>query len=166
MSLRPDEWTRLKEVFDGARALPPDARPAFIAGACGADQALRLEVERLLASHEAAASFLETPAMLVEQITTAPTLEGQRLGAYHIERQIGAGGMGEVYRAVDTRLNRPVAIKFLSSELADSSARRRFQQEAKMASALNHPHIHTVHEAGEFDGRQYLVTAFVDGGRL
>src|SRR5918995_6487207 len=74
--------------------------------------------------------------------------------------------MGEVYRAVDTRLNRPVAIKLLSSDLADSSARRRFQQEAKMASALNHPHILTVHEAGEFDGRQYLVTEFVDGGTL
>ena len=89
-------------------------------------------------------------------------LEGQRLGAYLIERRIGAGGMGEVFRALDTRLNRPVAIKLLSSELADSSARRRFQQEAKMASALNHPHILTVHEAAEFDGRQYLVTEFVE----
>jgi tetratricopeptide (TPR) repeat protein len=93
-------------------------------------------------------------------------LEGRRLGAYRIESRLGAGGMGEVYRAVDTRLNRPVAIKFLSSELATSSARRRFQQEAKMASALNHPHILTVHEAGEFDGRQYLVTELVDGGTL
>ena len=166
MSFRPDEWTRLREVFDGARALPPDARPAFLAGACRGDQALRLEVEQLLASHEAAASFLETPAMLVEDTARATALEGQRLGAYQIERRIGAGGMGEVYRAVDTRLNRPVAIKLLSSELADSSARRRFQQEAKMASALNHPHILTVHEAGEFDGRQYLVTEFVDGGTL
>ena len=166
MSYLPDDWTRLKELFDGARALPPDARPVFLTGACRGDQALRLEVERLLASHDAAASFLETPAMLVENTAGATTLEGQRLGAYQIERRIGAGGMGEVYRAVDTRLNRPVAIKLLSSELADSSARRRFQQEAKMASALNHPHILTVHEAAEFDGRQYLVTEFVDGGTL
>ena len=166
MSYLPDDWTRLKEVFDGARALPPDARPAFLTGACRGDQAFRLEIERLLASHDAAASFLETPAMLVENTAGASTLEGQRLGAYQIERRIGAGGMGEVYRAVDTRLNRPVAIKLLSSELADSSARRRFQQEAKMASALNHPHILTVHEAAEFDGRQYLVTEFVDGGTL
>ena len=74
--------------------------------------------------------------------------------------------MGEVYRAEDTRLNRPVAIKFLSSEIADESARRRFQQEAKMASALNHPHILTVHEADEVGGRQYLVTEFIDGGTL
>jgi len=74
--------------------------------------------------------------------------------------------MGEVYQARDTRLNRPVAIKFLSSAVADESARRRFQQEAKMASALNHPHIVTVHEVGELDGQQYLVTEFVDGGTL
>jgi serine/threonine protein kinase len=146
MSFLPRERTRLKEVFDGARALPPHARPAFLTGACRGDEALRLEVEQLLASHDAATGFLETPAM---------RLDGQRLGAYQIEGRIGAGGMGEVYRAVDTRLNRPVAIKLLSSELADSSARRRFQQEAKMASALNHPHILTVHEATGFDGRNW-----------
>ncbi len=91
---------------------------------------------------------------------------GTRLGVYEIATQIGTGGMGEVYQARDTRLNRPVAIKFLSSQIADESARRRFQQEARMASALNHPHIVTVHEVGEFDGQQYLVTEFVDGGTL
>src|SRR5262245_28772798 len=74
--------------------------------------------------------------------------------------------MGEVYRARDTRLNRPVAIKFVSSEHVNASARRRFQQEARMASALNHPHILTVHEAGEFEGQQYLVTEFIDGGTV
>jgi serine/threonine protein kinase len=74
--------------------------------------------------------------------------------------------MGVVYRALDTRLNRPVAIKFLSDELATAAARRRFQREAQMASALNHPHILTVHDAAEFEGRQYLVTEFVDGGTL
>jgi serine/threonine protein kinase len=167
MSLHPDEWARLKGLFDGARALPPDARPAYLSEECGGDEALRREVERLLASHDAAGSFLETPAaVVVDPTTRMPGLEGQRLGAYRMESRIGAGGMGEVYRAVDTRLNRPVAIKFLPSDLADSSARRRFQQEAKMASALNHPHIVTVHEAGEVDGRQYLVTEFVDGGTL
>src|SRR5512134_2635940 len=91
---------------------------------------------------------------------------GSRLGAYEIEGPLGAGGMGEVFRARDTRLNRSVAIKFLSQEVADSSARRRFQQEAETASALNHPHILTVHEAGEVQDRQYLVTEFVDGGTL
>jgi Tol biopolymer transport system component/predicted Ser/Thr protein kinase len=90
----------------------------------------------------------------------------KKIGHYEIQDRIGAGGMGEVFRAEDTRLNRPVAIKFLSQDLADESARRRFQQEAKMASALNHPHILTVHEAGELDGCQYLVTEFIDGGTL
>src|SRR5205823_2894128 len=79
---------------------------------------------------------------------------------------IGRGGMGEVYRARDTQLNRPVAIKFLSPDFVSPSARKRFQQEAKTASALNHPHILTVHEAGEFEGQQYLVTEFVDGGTI
>jgi serine/threonine-protein kinase len=91
---------------------------------------------------------------------------GVRLGPYEIHSAIGAGGMGIVYRALDTKLNRPVAIKFLSDELANPAARRRFQREAQAASSLNHPHIITVHDAGEFQGRQYLVTEFIDGGTL
>ena len=74
--------------------------------------------------------------------------------------------MGIVYRALDTKLNRPVAIKFLSSHLADAASRRRFQREAQMASSLNHPHILTVYDAGEIEGRQYIVTEFIDGGTL
>jgi serine/threonine protein kinase/tetratricopeptide (TPR) repeat protein len=93
-------------------------------------------------------------------------IAGQRIGAYQVQAALGAGGMGVVYRAVDTKLNRPVAIKFLSDDLADAAARRRFQREAQTASSLNHPHIVTVHDVGELDGRQYLVTEFVDGGTL
>ena len=95
-----------------------------------------------------------------------PLNAGTQLGVYKIESVLGEGGMGTVYRALDTKLNRPVAIKVLSDELADAPARRRFQREAQMASSLNHPHILTVHDAGEFEGRQYLVTEFVDGGTL
>lgn len=95
-----------------------------------------------------------------------PLVPGTRIGVYRIESTLGHGGMGVVYRALDTNLNRPVAIKFLSDELATSAARKRFQREAQMASALNHPHILTVHDAAEFEGRQYLVTEFVDGGTL
>jgi len=91
---------------------------------------------------------------------------GTKVGFYEIVAPLGAGGMGVVYRALDTRLNRSVAIKFISDELADRVARRRFQREAQMASALNHPHILTVYDAGEFEGRQYLVAEFVDGGTL
>ena len=91
---------------------------------------------------------------------------GDRIGGYQVEAALGAGGMGVVYRALDTKLNRPVAIKFLSDDLADAAARRRFQREAQTASSLNHPHIVTVYDVGEVDGRQYLVTEFVDGGTL
>ena len=91
---------------------------------------------------------------------------GFRIGLYEVLAQIGAGGMGEVYRARDTRLNRPVAVKVLSNELADLAARRRFQREAQAASSLNHPHILTVLDAGEWEGRQYLVTELVEGGTL
>jgi Tol biopolymer transport system component/predicted Ser/Thr protein kinase len=91
---------------------------------------------------------------------------GTLIGAYRIEAPLGEGGMGTVYRALDTKLNRPVAIKFLSDDLADAAARRRFQRGAQMASSLNHPHILTVYDVGEFEGRQYIVTEFVDGGTL
>src|SRR5215471_13374838 len=83
---------------------------------------------------------------------------GQQLGSYEITGLLGKGGMGVVYRARDTKLNRPVAIKLLSDDLADAAARRRFQREAQMASSLNHPHILTVLDVGEFEGCQYLVT--------
>jgi len=93
-------------------------------------------------------------------------MPGTFIDSYRIESQLGEGGMGTVYRALDTKLNRPVAIKFLSDELADAAARRRFQQEAKLASSLNHPHILTVYDVGEFEQKQYIVTEFVDGGTL
>jgi eukaryotic-like serine/threonine-protein kinase len=90
----------------------------------------------------------------------------QRVGPYQIETRLGEGGMGTVYRALDTKLNRLVAVKFLASDRADVAALRRFQREAQMASSLNHPHILTVHDAGEFEGIPYLVTELVEGGTL
>jgi len=97
---------------------------------------------------------------------TSPLSSGSVFGQYRIEGVLGQGGMGIVYRANDTKLNRPVAIKLLSPDIANGEARRRFQREAQMASSLNHPHIVTVHDAGEWDGQQYIVTEFVDGGTL
>jgi serine/threonine protein kinase/WD40 repeat protein len=95
-----------------------------------------------------------------------PVSPGTRLSHYEIVSLLGAGGMGEVYLATDTRLNRAVAVKFLSADVGDENARRRFQQEARMASSLNHPHVVTVFETGEFEGREYLVSEFMDGGTL
>jgi eukaryotic-like serine/threonine-protein kinase len=91
---------------------------------------------------------------------------GTRIGQYEVIAPLGEGGMGVVYRALDTKLQRPVAVKFLSEDIADAAGRRRFQREAQTASSLNHPHILTVHDVGEFEGRQYLVTELVDGGTL
>src|SRR6266481_1342529 len=95
-----------------------------------------------------------------------PLAPGTQIGPYRIESPLGQGGMGTVYRALDTKLKRPVAVKFLSDALADAAARGRFQREAQMASSLNHPHIVTVHDVGEHEGRQYIVTEFIDGGTL
>jgi serine/threonine protein kinase/Tol biopolymer transport system component len=158
----------IEELYEAAR--DPARRAEVLAAA---DPVLRAEVESLLARDLSAqdlsdAGTLDQPARTVAGSDSAATViaPGAKIGPYKIEVLLGAGGMGEVFRAVDTKLNRPVAIKFLSAELADTAARRRFQREAQMASSLNHPHILTVHDAGDFEGRQYLVTEFVDGGTL
>ena len=153
----------IEELYQAAR--DPARRAEVLAAA---DPALRAEVESLLAQDLSDAGSLDPPARAVAGSDSASTViaPGVKIGPYKIEALLGAGGMGEVFRAVDTKLNRPVAIKFLSAELADTAARRRFQREAQMASSLNHPHILTVHDAGDFEGRQYLVTEFVDGGTL
>jgi serine/threonine protein kinase len=91
---------------------------------------------------------------------------GTRIGPYDVIALLGSGGMGDVYQARDTRLNRHVAIKFLAEGIADPHAISRFQQEALTASSLNHPHILTVFESGEIDGKQYLAAELVDGGTL
>src|SRR5437588_12722805 len=100
MSHRPDEWPRVREVFEAAVALPADARPAYLSKTCGGDDDVRRQVEALLASHERAKSFLETPA-IPQSAHAARTahLEGQRIGPYQIASRNGAGGMGDGYRA-------------------------------------------------------------------
>ena len=95
-----------------------------------------------------------------------PLPAGSQIGPYEIVALLGSGGMGDVYRARNTRLNRHVAIKFLADAIADPLAISRFQQEALTASSLNHPHILTVFESGEIDGKNYLVAELVDGGTL
>src|SRR5262249_10324879 len=161
--MTPERWRQIEELYHAARERAPADRSALLAEA---DAELRREVEAML-EQDASSKILDHPAkdILIDSRLTNVT-PGSQLGPYQIETLIGSGGMAEVYRALDTRLNRPVAIKFLSPELVNESARSRFHQEARMASALNHPHILTVLEAGEFEGKQYLVTEFVDGGTI
>ena len=160
-------WSRLKDVFDGARALAVDARPAYLATACDGDKSLRHDAEMLLESHDRAPGFLETPAMLFADPTPTKALEGQRIGPYQLTSRIGAGGMGEVYRARDTTLNRDVAIKVLLPHVADDPDRlARFRREAQLLASLNHPHIAQVHgfdDAGELHA---LVMELVEGPTL
>ena len=164
-----DRWKRVDSLFQAALTHPPGERDAFLRQVCAGDEALEREVRSLLASGQDAGSFLESPAMEVAARATPETtdsLTGQTISHYRLLDKLGEGGMGVVYRALDTKLNRPVAIKFLAEDLADAEARRRFQREAQMASSLNHPHILTVFDVGEFERRQYLVTEFIDGGTL
>ena len=158
---------RLKEVFAGARALPAERRPAYLAEACGDNEALRQEVESLLASNERAKSFLETPAAAqVQDAFAAKNLEGHRIGSYQIEAWIGAGGMGEVYKALDTKLNRQVAIKVLLPAVADDPDRlARFSREAHVLASLNHPHIAQIYGL-EDAGVRALVMELVEGPTL
>src|SRR5687767_8202023 len=106
-----ENWSHIKELFVAALGLPADRRPSYLAEACGADDALRRRVQTMLESHEQAPSFLEAPPHVDAASGVAPSLEGRRIGAYQLLERIGAGGMGEVYAARDTRLNRDVAIK-------------------------------------------------------
>ena len=159
----PERFRQIEKLYHAVAELPVGQRAAILAQA---DPEIRREVEALLAQPDGAALLSRPTASPLEESTLTHLGVGAMWGSYRIENQIGAGGMGVVYRALDTRLNRPVAIKVLSHEMADADARRRFQREAQMASSLNHPHILTVYDAGEFDGRQYLVTEYIDDGTL
>jgi serine/threonine protein kinase len=167
MSLALEPWSRLKEVFEDARGLASDARAAYLAAACDGDESLRQELELLLASHDRAASFLETPAVLLGDNGSTKSLEGQWIGCYRISERIGMGGMGEVYRARDTKLNRHVAIKVLLPGVANDPDRlARFSREAQILASLNHPHIAQIYGLEDAGGVRALVMELVDGPTL
>jgi serine/threonine-protein kinase len=165
------KWQQVKKVFDGALRQKPEDRAGFVEDACGNNKSLLREIESLLLSHDEADGFMESPA--IAQIPGAlpggtKQLEaGTSLGHYEIIKQIGAGGMGEVYLAKDKKLDRQVAIKILNERFSrDESNLRRFVSEARAASALNHPNILTIYEIGESDDVHYIVSEFIKGNTV
>lgn len=174
----PDRWRQVSEIFEGALALTPEEREQYLAAKCGTDESLRNEVQSLISHHQKAsdANFIATPAteraapILVEgeNETSANRLrDGQQIGPYQIKGLIGAGGMGEVYQASDTRLDRTVALKILPEDVASDQRRMlRFKQEARAVSALNQPNILTIYEFGEVEDLHFLAIEYVDGDTL
>lgn len=169
--MKQERWKQVDRLFQAALERPPEDRASFLNDACKDDSALRKEVESLLLCDEKAGDFIQSPAiegapnlMITDQHAAHP---GQIIDHYRIVSHLGSGGMGEVYLATDTRLGRKAALKLLVPAFTGIEGRlRRFQQEARAILAVNHPHIITVYEIGESDGRHYIATEYIDGVTL
>src|SRR5262245_31902713 len=158
-----DDWPRVKRVLEGALACDGAARQAYLAEACGSDAVLRARVDVLLDAGDRIGTFLETPAaLLLEQ--QRRDLTGRVVNTYQLVARLGTGGMGEVYRARDTRLNRDVALKVLPDAFAaDPERLARFRREAQVLASLNHPHIGSIYGVEESAGIHALVLELVEG---
>jgi serine/threonine protein kinase/TolB-like protein len=171
LSIVENDWRKVREIFDAAFERGPEERADFLAEVCGNDNKLLAEVESLLSSHGDADSFLETPA--VEKVADVIEPETRKLEAgrlfdhYEIIRQIGEGGMGEVYLARDKKLDRKVAVKILNANFSKHESNlHRFLREAKTASALNHPNILIVHDVGTSGDDHFIVSEYIQGQTL
>ena len=169
--MKTERWQQVEKLYYAALERELTERAAFLAQACAGDEELHGEVKSLLAVHEQAEGFLATPALEIAAQVIAEDqsqkMVGRMISHYQVLMLIGTGGMGEVYLAEDTRLGRKVALKLLPQKFTRDSERvERFQQEARAASSLNHPNILTIYEIGEFDGRHFIATEFIDGQTL
>lgn len=172
--MSPERLKKIEEIYHAALELPHDAREDFLRQNC--DEEMRREIGSLLSFDNVENSFIDTPPESIAAEMFAQKhlpdnqnsdLTGKQINQYKILSVLGMGGMGVVYLAHDTRLERKVAIKILENEFADDPLRlNRFFQEAKAASALNHPNILTVHEIGEFGAAHYIVTEYINGKTL
>ena len=168
--MRTDRRREIERLIECVVGLDPASRVAFLEQACAGDLSLRRDVESLLALEDEAQGFLERPAVALEAAALAGEEDaaepppGTQVGHYRVVARVGAGGMGEVYRARDTRLERDVAHKFLPRRLSrDPQALERFQREARAASALHHPNICSIFDIGEHCGQPYLLMELLDG---
>lgn len=167
-----DRWQQIKEIFHSAQERPPAERPDFVNEVCGDDTLLREDVEALLNADAGNENFLTSPAfefaagLLVSE--TAEFAAGERVGRYEILCLLGAGGMGQIYLARDAQLGRNIALKLISQEFATETQRvLRFEQEARAASALNHPNVCVIHEIGITDqGRHFIAMEYIQGATL
>jgi eukaryotic-like serine/threonine-protein kinase len=163
----PERWRLVNDIFHLALDGPAGERSVVVGTACAGDEDLRREVERLLSAHEAAGSFIERAVITLPSgigLARAGAMSGRRLGHYQLDALLGIGGMGQVYRALDTQLGRTVAIKLV--EVPDAQGEARLRREARHASKLNHPHICTIHHVGDHDGRPFIVMELVNGRPL
>ncbi len=166
-----NRWEQVEKLCQAALELEENQRAAFLKKACAGDEELRREVESLLRFDQRGERFIEQPAVELAAKMIAQekpeSLIGQQLGSYQILSLLGAGGMGVVYKARDTRLNRTVAIKVLPADrVSDPERKRRFIQEARAASALNHPNIITLYDIGSESGIDFIVMEYVAGKTL
>ena len=161
---------RISDLFHRALACAPQGRRVFLEDACNGDHALLEEVESLLGYEFDAARFLETPAAVaagdLARTSDRSPMIGRQLGPYTISALLGAGGMGEVYRAHDSKLGRDVAIKILPSHFTDPEHRSRFAREARLLATLNHPHIGAIYGLEDIDGVAALILELVEGPTL
>ena len=161
--MTPERWRQVRDVFERALACEPGARAAAVAEACASDPSLAFEVEALLEAHTEASGFLNSAPRA--RFSVEPLI-GRSLGRYQIQSALGMGGMGIVYRAYDPRLDRYVALKILPPEGMTGTSRERFLEEAKAASALNHPNIVTIYDSGAEDGVHFIAMELVHGETL
>jgi len=169
--MKPERWQKVDEIFHAALRCQPEERKAFIDKACQGDEELRRELESLLAQESAANAFIEEPAMDIMAKELADDQReafiGRNIGQYKIISLLGAGGMGEVYRAEDRDLKRQVAVKVLASCFADDRERMaRFEREAHLLASLNHPNIAAIYGLQESDGVRALIMELVEGATL
>jgi serine/threonine protein kinase len=169
--MTPERWQQVEDVLQAALDRPPQERAAYLDEACGNDEELKDEAAQLLTAHDEAGDFIEQPAIATDARVlfgdASGVNTGRVIGPYRIIEELGTGGMGEVYLAQDTRLARLVALKILHSFFASDDERlRRFQREARAASALNHPNILTIHDVGESENIHFIATEFIDGQTL